>query len=463
MGYKLTKTSESTNEISNRFWLLAVFLTFVFLTGGSSRVDVQSLTILRPMSLLFCGYALSTLQRDHLVGRGWLLAGFSCVIALTLLHAVPLPIGPRTLQKIGVKSDDFQQFTGLQIAWETFSAAPSKAWQSLAALGTPVAVLLVAMQLKRNDLYRTLPLMVGLGALSGFAGLLQVVGSSESPLYLYRITNDYTAVGFFANRNHAALILALLFPMLAVLASADTRTVNDKNRRLLVVGTIGIVLVPLILVTGSRTGLLVSLIGIGGGALLHRQHTGPGNLRGDRAWMKTRAMPFLCGLVLVCFAFLTIFFSRAEAIERLFADESLAYGRNDFWIISIDLFWRYLPWGAGAGSFAEVYQAAEPRHMLGTAFLNRAHNDWIETAVTFGLPGISLMGTGVVIYLVRAMKLWREMNGKRQSVMFARLGAIMITMMALASISDYPLRTPTMMCVFVISLLWFIGPRKIDA
>lgn len=460
MGSKLTQNIEPANKISYRFWVLAAFLVFVFLTGGASRVDVQSLTVLRPMSLLFCGFALLTLRRDHLVGRGWLLVLSSCAVALAFFHAVPLPMAPQSFRVTVGESGDILQLAGLRVSWGSLSATPTKAWQSVVALATPAAVLLLAMQLKRSDLYRILPLLVGLGALSGFIGLLQVIGSSESPLYLYRITNDYTAVGLFANRNHAALMLALLFPMLAVLASQNSGTVNEQNRRLLVAATIGIVLVPLILVTGSRTGLLVSLIGIGGSVLLYRRSIASRHSRSERVWRRTRALPVLGGLALVCLAFLTIFFSRAEAIERLFADETSMYGRSDFWAISIDIISKHLPWGSGAGSFAEIYQMGEPNPMLGSSFLNRAHNDWIETAVTFGLPGILLMVAGVAVYLLQTIRLWYAMDGKRQSVMFARMGAIMVAMMALASVSDYPLRTSAIMCVLMISLLWIIEPRR---
>jgi O-antigen ligase len=441
--------------------LLSAFLALVFLTGGASRVDVQSLTVLRPVSVLLCGFALMSLRRDHIVGRGWLLGLFGCVAVLTLLHVIPLSVDPLSLRVIADEYGNTVQSAALQMSWGTLSVTPVKAWQSLATLATPGAVLLIAMQLKRSDLYRVLPLLVGLGALSGFIGLLQVVGNAESPFYLYRITNDYTAVGLFANRNHAALMLALLFPMLAVLASQDSGTVNDQNRRMLMAATIGIVLVPLILVTGSRSGLLVSLVGIGGAALLYQRRVRVSNLRSERVWKRSRAVPVLGALALVCLAFLTIFFSRAEAIERLFADESDMYGRGDFWVVSIDLFLRNLPWGSGAGSFAEMYQVAEPSRMLGSAFLNRAHNDWIETALTFGLPGLLIMTTGMVLYLLQTFRIWHKMDGKRQSVILARLSSIMIAMMALASVSDYPLRTPAMLCVLVVSLLWLIEPRKI--
>src|SRR3546814_18783044 len=57
--------------------------------------------------------------------------------------------------------------------------------------------------------------------MSGGLGLAQVIGPRDGPLYLYEITNNGSAVGLFANRNHQAALLACLFPMLAVYASID--------------------------------------------------------------------------------------------------------------------------------------------------------------------------------------------------------------------------------------------------
>lgn len=153
--------------------------------------------------------------------------------------------------------------------------------------------------------------------------------------------------------------------------------------------------------------------------------------------------------------FLTYFFSRAEAIERLFAGTSTGESRTEFWKVSIELFWKYFPMGSGSGSFVEVYQIVEPTRLLDATYLNRAHNDWVEIVVTFGLPGVIGLMLASAAFLWRTVKLWRNADSSHRYVAFGRLASVCMAIIAVASVSDYPLRTPTMMGVFAIFALWF--------
>ncbi len=205
-----------------------------------------------------------------------------------------------------------------------------------------------------------IPIVIFIGAVSGIIGVLQIAGSNEGSLYLYRITNNGSAVGLFANRNHAAVLLACLFPILAVFAkrSRGTRT-GGRNMQQLIAASVAILLVPLILVTGSRIGLLTGIIGMIGGALLYGSQSTGNMQKKDWSWTF-----ILLATGLLCLVFATIYFSRAVAIDRLFADASAANSRADFWTASLDLFWKYFPFGFGPGSFAPAFQNDEPTALL---------------------------------------------------------------------------------------------------
>ncbi len=436
------------------FWVLSAFLVLLFATGGASRTDIQSLVILRPVSVLVCAFALITLRCEHLAQRKWLLGSFAVIFVLAILHVVPLP--PAVWQSLAGRQDlvDVEKLAGLSDTWRPLTLAPLNGWHALLSLFTPLAVLLLGIQLQRDDLFRLLPLLIVLAGMSGLLGLLQAIGDPRSALYFYRITNNGSAVGLFANRNHAATLLDCLFPMLAVFASTAKGTTDEVRLRQLVAAAIAIVLVPLILVTGSRSGLVSAVIGmLGAGLLYHR----PTDVRTVRKGSPDRikALPILGGLAVITLGFLTFFFSRAEAIERLFADASGDDSRTDFWAVSLELFWKYFPWGSGSGSFVEAYQIVEPNYLLDATYLNRAHNDWVEIAVTFGLAGLILLVLASAAFFWRSFSLWRKAETGRRYVAFGRLASICIAIIAIASISDYPLRTPTMMGVFAILALWF--------
>ena len=151
----------------------------------------------------------------------------------------------------------------------------------------------------------------------------------------------------------------------------------------------------------------------------------------------------------------TFYFSRAEAIDRIFVENDGANDRADFWEASLQLFWRYFPLGFGPGGFVPAFQNTEPLPLLGGMYLNRLHNDWLETAVTFGVPGILLMLTGSVYYLRRSFILWMRMDGQRSAVALGRLASIIIAILGIASLSDYSLRTPAMAGFAALVIVWF--------
>lgn len=447
-----------------QFWVLAIFLVLVFFTGGASRIDVQSLMLLRPVSVLMCAVALITLRKDHLEGRAWLLWGLVALMVAALLHLIPLP--PSLWQALPGREDivAVEKLVGLSDVWRPLTITPMNGSHALAALSTPLAVLLWGLQLNRDDLFRCLALILGLCALSGLFGLLQVVGDPRGPLYLYRITNNGAAVGLFANRNHAAMLLASMIPMLAVYATGLAGTDAQQHRRRLIAAVIAIVLVPLILVTGSRSGLILSLVGLAGAAVLYRQTARTITPSKKPARFGNGIVLAASGAAILSLGFLTFFFARAEAITRLFARSVSEDNRADFWAVSLDLMWKYFPFGSGSGSFVEAFQIAEPSAYLDATYLNHAHNDWIEVAMTWGVPGLLFMALAIWAYGKRSLSVWRRPDARHRPVVFARMASILVLILAMGSFADYPLRTPSMMAFLVIASLWLVeaGRGRLD-
>jgi hypothetical protein len=454
----LAKVGKSVDKPAPQFWLLTAFLIVVFMTGGASRIDVQSLPILRPFSVLMCAIALMSLRMHHFEGRRSLLTTFAIALVLALSHIIPLP--PSIWQSLPGRGEliAVDNLTGLKDQWRPLTIAPANGWHAFSSLFAPLAVLLLGVQLDREDLRRLLPLIIGLGAVSGLVGLLQVISDPQGPLYFYRITNNGLAVGLFSNRNHAATLLACLFPLLAVYASMATGTEDQIRARQLVSASVAIVLVPLILVTGSRSGLISGVLGLVAAGLIYRRPAEGRKIRRGDARKSVRFVPILGGIATISLGFLTFFLSRAVAIERLFT-ETTNISRFDYWALSVDMFWKYFPWGSGSGSFVEAFLIVEPNDQLISAYVNRAHNDWIETAVTFGVPGLLLLTLSVVLFALQGYKLWAVADGSRRSVALARAASAAILIIAIASFSDYPLRTPTMMSLLALFLLWLSSAR----
>jgi O-antigen ligase len=439
---------------SPSFWGLLIVLAVLFLTGGSSREDVQSLTILNPLMIICCGAALLTLRREHLGERKWFAAVVGFIFIVGIFYAAPLPVHLAAYSQGLTNAADIRAAADVSGSPQTLAMAPQAALQPVFFLFAPLAVILFVVQLGRDDLRLALPLIIALGGISGIVGVLQLAGGASGPLYLYNTTNNGSAVGLFANRNHAAVFLACLFPMLAIFASrSHGKSGSGRNMRQLAATAIAIILIPLILVTGSRSGMLAAIIGLMGGVLLYVS-AGPTH-RGSKAGRPL--VPIFAVAVVACLVFATIYFSRAEAIERIFVENGTADNRADFWTSGLTIFWQYFPFGFGPGAFVQVFQADEPFNLLDGSYLNRLHNDWLEVGITLGVPGVLLMLGGAFWYFRRTFHLWFRLDGSCVSVALGRMASVIITILAIASLSDYPLRTPAMMGFAALVCLWFVG------
>jgi O-Antigen ligase len=437
------------------FWVLVAFLVLVFLTGGSSRDDVQSLMVLRPLSILACGIALINLNTANVRGNKWLIGASSTILLVMLFYLIPLP---PALWKIAATNDlpsAIGRLADLPGVWRPLALVPESAKNSIFSFFVPAAVFLLALRLDRKQLYQLIPVLLALGILSSLFGLLQLVGPTGSSLYLYRITNGEAAVGLFANRNHASLMLALLFPLLAMFAfDPSTQPVAIKGRQL-AAALIAVILVPLVLITGSRSGLFIGVLGLLGSGLIYlRSRNAVGKSKNGTKFGVFGTLS-LIGVAIACLGSLTFFLSRATAIDRLSIDRLASDNRSDFWPVTIDLIALYFPLGTGPGGFAKAYEVTEPSRLLDPTYLNRAHNDWIEVLVLMGAPGLILFLLAAALFCHHSYSLWKKPSQRGTGWAFSRMASIAIGMIAIGSFTDYPLHTPIMMSIFSIMFLWF--------
>lgn len=447
-------TALNIKKFSFRSWLMTVFLLFVFAFGGSARSDVHSLTLLNPLSIIFLGVVLITLRREHLQQSKILFLAIICVFFVTLFYVIPLPTSVWNLlsKREGVVALVLKTFN-LAGQWRPLALSPTDALQTFSSLAIPAAIVLLGIQMNKFERYRLLPILMGLATISGLIGILQTISDPNGALFFYSVTNNGSAVGLFANRNHAATLLACLFPMLAVFAVTDNGKSENRNRfRLLLLLGLGMTLVPLIMVTGSRLGFLLAIIGLAAGAFLYSEGSkGQASNNG-----RTLA---LVGLIVSCLFVLTLAFSRATAFSRFFGEET-SESRSEFLSVSKNILWEFLPLGTGPASFSSAYKVFEPTRYLDPTYLNHAHNDWIETGVTFGLPGIFIVILATAGYSLQTFYLWRRQTELNRPTFFGRMGGVMIGLIAISSLTDYPLRTPIFMSVFAICLVWFARREK---
>jgi O-antigen ligase len=457
---------------ATRFWLLVAFLVFVSLTGGGSRPDISSLVILRPVAILLCAGAGWMITADELRQHRFVLGMIAVTVGLTAFHLIPLPPALWHLLPGREIVTQIDLHAGLGQPWRPISLAPSDTRNALFSLFVPLAALLVGVGLRRAQLERLLLIFIVFGCISGLLGLLQLLGPPAGPLYLYTHTNYGVATGLFANRNHQALFLATLFPMLATWVTMRAATPHATRDGYAAVA-IGIFLLPLLLITGSRAGMLAGAVGFLSIPFLLRLE--PGRQRGrdqggkiiavrrGRWSMPSRRVLLAAGLAgAIGLVALTIGLSRAAAVSRLLdigAEDEL---RFKVWPVIFETIPTYFPIGSGIGSFVPVFQIVEPDRILRPTFLNHAHNELLEILLTAGLPGGALVLAGVVAWLVAARRAF-AVSINETGVLYARLGVVVTGLLAIGSIGDYPLRTPFLAALFAIAALWASSLRPRSA
>ena len=439
-------------QASLKFWLLTLFLLIVFVSGGSSRLDVQSLVFLRPISVIACGIAIWSLSKENLIEHK-LLSGFALAIfVLVICQLIPVPDALLNQLPQGELARQVRIKAGVDVGPMPVSVVPLSTWNALYSLFIPLAVFLFGIQLRTEEKLLLVPVVLALGLVSGLLGLLQSISDPSGPLYLYRITNNGAAVGFFANRNHQAVLLALLFPMLAVYASVGSRTKDNVRFKMGLAVAAGALLVPLLLVTGSRAGLIAGILGLLSAFFLYRKPPSQGPKK--RKIQRLNPAYVFGPIFVLILSGVTVIMARAQALQRLAEGDPTDDLRFRWWGPIAEAASTFLPWGSGQGTFPEVYRWIEPASLLQTAYVNRAHNDWLELYLSSGLPGLVLlliMLSAVFYAFFGALKPWR---GDGQQKLPIRLGVFIIFIIALASMVDYPLRTPTVSALCVLAFIW---------
>jgi O-antigen ligase len=267
---------------------------------------------------------------------------------------------------------------------------------------------------------------------------------------LYNGRSQGVATGLFANRNHHALLMAILFPALAVWAKLPSSDQRQQRVRGWIALGFALLLIPLIVITGSRAGLLLAMLGIGAGWHLY---SSPLRSITPRANATSNRYVLLIGGAALALLIAMAMSSRAESLSRLFGQEQ-DLSRLQIWGPTLPMVWRYFPTGSGVGSFVEVFQLGQPDSSLALTFANHAHNDWLEVALTTGAPGIFLLGVAVTGFVRTARKGFSRADRKDEETTFARLGLVIVAMLGLASVVDYPLRTPAFSSVLVVAAVW---------
>lgn len=440
-----------------RFYAFAAFFVIVFFTGGGSRDDIQSLVLLRPLSILFGAYALTCLNRERWKGRLFPLCIALAMLLLMVVQSIPLPPSIWTELPGRKTFADIADLAGIEQPWRPLTLSPSRTLNSLFSLSIPISAMMLYLNLDAARRKQAVAVIIGLAMTSALWAMFQLAGSPRGPLYTYNITNNGIAVGLLANRNHQAALLSATIVMLGWYAVSHAPAARLAALKFYTSVAAIFVLVPLIFITGSRAGLLlmapaliIAIILIYNGRYIKESYFSRKKLnrKSKQGFVSRRMILVVLILAVLGMAILSIFFSRSLAYDRLFGGGRLEELRLQLLPTLFKMLGDYFPWGSGFGTFEHVFRTYETQELLRPNYLNQAHNDWLQFLIEGGAPAVLIGGVAIIWVICRLIALGKNYRSSQYSKYVAVMAVTVMLLFATSSAGDYPLRVPSLIAVF---------------
>lgn len=455
MNAKKTSRAPRNHDIVDRAPLLVLgaFALVICLLGGSARGDAVQLVGLRPICCLFAGYAFYRLGSQKVSGLMPLYVGLGMLGALMAIQLIPLPYqlwSELSGRAIVVQLDVAGDQAGL---WRSISLSPSRTANSLASLIVPLAAVLL-FHIYPNDRKRDfLALIIIIALCNSLLSILQLLGPSGGPLYFYEFTNATEAVGFFANRNHSSVFSGVSLLIISYFYGQNWSIfrLNIRYANLLLSAAYVIIFISIIL-NGSRAGFLCGGIALFLGLVIfntkHFQATDHVSRRSSRIVSIVGSV----AIVIFSAALILLFFvsDRLPALTRLVEADNMSNIRARAMPTLFEMIGNYWPVGAGFGTFDKVYFIHERTELLMPSYFNQAHNDWLQMLIEGGAPIALIAVAGILWYVVSVLKLFSSTSNNISHLLFW-FGIMAI--LAIASLVDYPLRTP----IFSAVTVWIVA------
>ena len=431
-----------------RIGLVPAFLLLCLLLGGASAAGIWANMLLQLLAIPLIAAAILARPSTPIPAEGRRLIALALLAgAVILVQLVPLP--PSVWTSLPGREPIAAGFAaiGQPLPWLPLSLAPYRTVSSALWLLPAFAVLLAVLRLRAFKPSLIAWVVVAVAAASVAIGTLQVSGGQGSPWYFYAISNFGASTGFFSNANHLATLLVCALPFLTALylhARNKGRSMQRASGLLVVlVGALAVLFVG-IAVNRSLAGLGLGLIALVacGLMIMARRNRLP-------RWLVAAGALVVAGAIAIVFS--------APMGNNLTAAEAATFeeSRLNSFTISGAAAVDHLPFGAGIGTFQEIYRASQDPATISRYYMNHVHSDYIELALETGLPGLIAILLFLVWWLRRTLAIWRAEDQDP----FAAAATIATAAILAHSVVDYPLRTAALSALFATCVALMAEPR----
>ncbi len=428
------------------------YLLLCLLLGGASAGGAPANALLQILAVIaLAGFALRRRPGEELFASRTLVWLLMATAGLVLYQLIPLPAG--IWSNLPGRGDIAAGYRLLDMPLPTLSLSLDADRTIAAGLGLlpPLAMVLLTINASGRSRLACFVTVAAVTSLSTLVGGLQLSGGPDSLFYFYDVTNDTSAVGFFANSNHLATMFLATLPCVAALAAQD-----EKSRRRAA--------------AGRRWGLLGLLLFLCFGLLLNHSLAGlimlvPVLLACFAVWRyalvkTTPRWITLAGMgvvaILLAFALLGPLGGRFQEKTLSLHDPVTRRTTN---MLTFEAAVDHLPFGTGLGTFVPVYAGYEKPETISTTYVNHAHDDYAELLLETGIPGAALLAAWLLWYARRSRTVW---SSEASAGVLARAGTVIIGVVLVHSLVDYPARTAAIEAIvgLAVGLVAVPAPRK---
>ncbi len=408
----------------------AFLIIALLLGGGGSRFAMQEMLVylaaIPALALTFAqNNALGTTTRYLRPAKYFVLA----VLFITVLQIVPLPPSIWTALPGQETLTEAAAIVGQADSWRAWSINPEKTLASGLYILVPATAFFAVSRLTTENQIRLIGCMVAVAAVHMLVSLGQSLSGGQS-FYMYQTTHMGLPIGIFANRNHAAMMFLLCLILSPALLAARLNSAAPFRKMLFGVAALAFAIA--ILATSSRAitvllGLSIVFIAL---ISIPSQHRRKG------------VFAVLAGAIATIAVVLAAWWnnnlgSLQNLGERFQQSDDHRY---EFWPETIAAAGQYFPFGSGIGTFDEAFRGQESLDIVGTHYVNHAHNDYIELIIENGIIGVFIV-LALIAILIPAIRFIIRGHAAKQLTDLPLLGLLAVTAIAFHSLVDYPLRS----------------------
>jgi O-antigen ligase len=256
--------------------------------------------------------------------------------------------------------------------------------------------------------------------------VLQVFGGSG---YVYATTNRGNGVGLFANSNHFGSFMLIALALVGGQWIQSRPSVHRIRPAMAKGRVLAAILAPFALGVFLSNSLACTLLLFpvaAGVYFLYRPQT--------RIYWP---VVFLA-LPVMAMAMVWLLASGWLSNDLMAKSGTIGISRGEFLVNGIAMAQSFAPFGSGLGTFREIYPWFEKLGVVGTTFVNHAHNDLLELVIETGLVGIGVLAVFLYWYVTKLRRLW---SSERERNPVAVAASIAVGAVLVHSLADYPLRT----------------------